>query len=125
MSAAVEERLQGVGELAIFWRAWLPAGSPVAVVAIAHGAGEHSGRYEHVAARLTAEGYAVYALDHRGHGRSEGPRALISRMRDAVSDLESLIALARVAIRDCPRSCLDTAWAGRSRWATPSPTERS
>ena len=61
---------------------------------IAHGAGEHSGRYAHVAARLIAEGFAVYAIDHRGHGRSEGPRALIDRIDNAVADLDSLTVLA-------------------------------
>ena len=61
---------------------------------IVHGAGEHSGRYEHVAERLVAEGYAVYALDHRGHGRSEGPRALIDRMDNAASDLDQLVVSA-------------------------------
>jgi alpha-beta hydrolase superfamily lysophospholipase len=38
-----------------------------------------------------ADGYAVHALDHRGHGRSEGPRALIDRMRNAVADLHALV----------------------------------
>jgi acylglycerol lipase len=61
---------------------------------IAHGAGEHSGRYEHVARRLVDEGYAAYAFDHRGHGRSGGPRALIVRMSNAVADLHTLVALA-------------------------------
>jgi alpha-beta hydrolase superfamily lysophospholipase len=65
------------------------------VVVIAHGAGEHSGRYEHVGARLSAAGFATYALDHRGHGRSEGTRALIDRLDRAVADLRSFIALAR------------------------------
>jgi alpha-beta hydrolase superfamily lysophospholipase len=61
------------------------------VVVIAHGAGEHSGRYAHVAARLNHEGYAVHALDHRGHGHSEGTRALIDRLDHAVADLDALI----------------------------------
>ena len=61
---------------------------------IAHGAGEHSGRYAHVAARLVSEGYAVYAIEHRGHGRSGGPRALIDRMAYAVADLDALVAIA-------------------------------
>jgi acylglycerol lipase len=43
------------------------------VVVLSHGASEHSGRYEHVAGRLLAEGQAAYAIEHRGHGRSEGP----------------------------------------------------
>jgi alpha-beta hydrolase superfamily lysophospholipase len=85
----------GVGGLNIFWQAWLPSGPPRGVVVIAHGAGEHSGRYLHVADRLTREGYAVYALDHRGHGRSDGPRALIDRMDNAVEDLDTLVLRAR------------------------------
>ncbi len=64
-----------------------------AVVVIAHGFGEHSGRYTHVAEQLQAEGCAVYALDHHGHGRSEGRRARIS-FADAVADLDQLVSLA-------------------------------
>jgi alpha-beta hydrolase superfamily lysophospholipase len=47
---------------------WLPQGPAKAVVQIAHGMAEHSGRYERFAQRLTDTGYAVYAHDHRGHG---------------------------------------------------------
>ncbi len=74
--------------------AWQPEGEPRAVVVIAHGAGEHLGRYEHVAARLGAAGYEVHALDHRGHGRSEGPRALIDRLDNTVEDLDRLVVQA-------------------------------
>lgn len=88
-----ESYLAGVGPVRVYWQSWLPDREPHAVLVIAHGAGEHSGRYTHVAARLVADGYAVYALDHRGHGRSEGARALIDRMDNAVADLDSLIGL--------------------------------
>ena len=84
----------------IFWRAWTPEEPPRAVVVIAHGAGEHSGRYEQVAAALVDAGYAVYALDHQGHGRSEGARALIERVDQAVSDLDALVVLASAAYPD-------------------------
>jgi acylglycerol lipase len=80
--------------LRIAWRSWLPESEPRAVVVIAHGAGEHIGRYEHVAARLVSERYAVYGLDHRGHGHSEGPRALVDRVAYTVSDLDQLVVLA-------------------------------
>lgn len=86
-----EGTFTGVGGLRIFWQAWLPPGPCRGVVVIAHGAGEHSGRYRHVAERLVRDGYAVYALDHRGHGRSAGPRAFIDRMDDAVADLDALV----------------------------------
>ena len=95
MNAPQESSFAGAGGVEIFRRVWLPDGDPTAVVAIAHGAGEHSGRYAHVAGRLNAEGYAVYAVDHRGHGRSQGPRALIDRIDNAVADLDKLIVLAR------------------------------
>jgi alpha-beta hydrolase superfamily lysophospholipase len=89
-----ESSFAGAGGLEIFWRAWLPDGDAAAVMVIAHGAGEHSGRYAHVARRLVDEGYAVYAIEHRGHGRSQGTRALIDRLDNAVADLDKLIALA-------------------------------
>jgi acylglycerol lipase len=89
-----EGRLTGVGGLRIYWQAWLPDVPPLAAVVISHGAGEHSDRYQHVAARLVADGYAVYAIDHRGHGRSEGSRALIDRIANTVTDLDALVVLA-------------------------------
>ena len=85
---------RGARNLGIHWRAWLPDFEPRGVVVIAHGAGEHAGRYGHVAARLTSDGYAVYAVEHRGHGHSQGPRALIDRLDNAVADLDSLVILA-------------------------------
>jgi acylglycerol lipase len=85
----------GAGAVGIFWQSWAPEEGPArGVVVIVHGFGEHSGRYEHVAQRLVAGGYAAYALDHRGHGRSEGPRAVIDRLADAVSDIDRLTVLA-------------------------------
>ena len=55
----------------LFERTW-PVADAKAGVVIIHGLGEHSGRYEHVAAALNAAGYAVYAHDVRGHGQSVG-----------------------------------------------------
>jgi alpha-beta hydrolase superfamily lysophospholipase len=97
-----ESRLTGVDGLRIYWQSWRPQATPRAVVALAHGAGEHSGRYQHVAARLVSEGYAVYAPDHRGHGRSEGQRAQIDRIGKVVADLDSLITLAASENRGTP-----------------------
>ncbi|MGW0639287.1 alpha/beta hydrolase [Nocardia salmonicida] len=59
---------------AIHVRSWLPTDAePRGVVQIAHGMGEHSDRYGHLAERLAGLGFAVYADDHRGHGLSMGP----------------------------------------------------
>jgi len=65
------------------------------LVVIAHGYGEHAGRYAHVAERLLAEGAVVVAPDHLGHGRSEGERALVERGEDLTDDLHLVAARAR------------------------------
>jgi alpha-beta hydrolase superfamily lysophospholipase len=95
METHEEGRFAGVGGLEIHWRAWLPDGPPRAIVPIAHGAAEHGGRYAWTAGKLTARGYAAYAIDHRGHGRSDGPRAYVDRIDNAVADLHTLGELAR------------------------------
>ncbi len=47
-----------------------PAVSPVGIVQISHGMGEHSLRYANLAAFLNEAGFDVYSNDHRGHGRT-------------------------------------------------------
>lgn len=77
---------------------WLPPGRPRAVVQVAHGMVEHAGRYAHLGERLADEGYAVYAADHRGHGRTAaGPEDLGHLepghgFADVVDDLVALTA---------------------------------
>ncbi|MBW9109096.1 alpha/beta hydrolase [Microbacterium ureisolvens] len=44
--------------------------SPRGIVQLLHGIGEHAGRYGALIAALVADGYTVYAADHRGHGRT-------------------------------------------------------
>src|SRR5260221_9133581 len=56
--------------VALFVQGWRPEATPRGIVQIAHGLAEHGGRYARLAAALTEAGYAVYASDHRGHGRS-------------------------------------------------------
>jgi alpha-beta hydrolase superfamily lysophospholipase len=79
------------GNADIYWQAWLPDAEPRAVVALSHGVSEHSGRYAWVAERFVERGYAMYALDHRGHGRSSGSRAVIDRVEHAVADIGTLL----------------------------------
>ncbi|HEU5475349.1 MAG TPA: alpha/beta hydrolase [Actinophytocola sp.] len=87
----VEGRFAGAAGGQIYWQGWVPAGEVTAVVVIVHGLAEHGGRYAHVGNRLAADGYAVYAADHRGHGKSEGTRGNINRMAQVVVDLETMI----------------------------------
>jgi alpha-beta hydrolase superfamily lysophospholipase len=103
MSAASDTTLdegsfRGVKGRKIVWRSWSPAGDqPVkGVVTLAHGYGEHSGRYAYVASRLTAEGYAVYAPDHNAHGRSKGKRGRVS-LAAATTDLHQMIVTVSIA----------------------------
>lgn len=80
---------------ALYTQSWLPSEEARGVLVIAHGLAEHSGRYELLAARLVRAGFAVHALDHRGHGRSPGRRANIDRFDSVVADLRALIDTAR------------------------------
>mmetsp|Transcript_44550 Transcript_44550/g.96867 ORF Transcript_44550/g.96867 Transcript_44550/m.96867 type:complete len:351 (-) Transcript_44550:47-1099(-) len=73
--------------LYIYWKRWDPAGESKGVVLIVHGMGEYIGRYEHVAKALNAAGMTVFALDHQGHGRSEGDRCYAKRLADFVDDI--------------------------------------
>ncbi|MFT4215234.1 MAG: alpha/beta hydrolase [Microbacterium sp.] len=71
MSATSEERsFTDADGIRIFYDVHPAAAPPRAVVQLLHGVGEHAGRYSALIASLTAAGYAVYADDHRGHGRT-------------------------------------------------------
>lgn len=94
--------LQGEGfwnsfdDVHLFWQSWAPEGGPTrGVVALMHGFGEHSARYNHVAGAFCRAGYAVIAIDARGHGRSGGKRAHVNEYSDYVRDYELLIMHAR------------------------------
>lgn len=77
----------------IYRQGWSPDDEPRAVVLLVHGLGEHSGRYEHVARTLVDAGYAVHALDHRGHGKSSGKRAFVEHYDDLLRDLHQFRTL--------------------------------
>lgn len=97
-----EFTLEGAGGIPLFAQAWLPDGALSSVVVVAHGLGEHSTRYQWLAERLVAQGRAVYAIDHRGHGRSGGPRANIERFAHVVSDFCTYVGRARRQHPDVP-----------------------
>jgi alpha-beta hydrolase superfamily lysophospholipase len=64
---------------------------------LAHGYGEHIGRYARVAGVLVGHGAVVYGPDHAGHGRSAGERALVTDFDDIVADLHTVEEQARAA----------------------------
>jgi len=90
-----EGYFKGVREHKIYYQAWLPEAECKAVVLIAHGMSEHSGRYKNVVNHLVPAGYAVYALDHLGHGRSDGVRVCVERFQDFTVTLKSFFDMIR------------------------------
>jgi alpha-beta hydrolase superfamily lysophospholipase len=81
----------GAGGVPIFATSWLPEGAPRDHLVLAHGYAEHLGRYRAVAKVFTDAGYAVHALDHRGHGKSGGTRAVIDSFANADADIDQLV----------------------------------
>lgn len=77
----------GSGNIRLHYRCW-DVPTPRAVVIISHGLGEHGGRYEELAQDFARAGLSTYALDHRGHGRSDGRRGHVRRFTRYVHDLE-------------------------------------
>lgn len=99
-----EETLTSRDGLALPTRTWLPdePGEERAALVLIHGLGEHVGRYDALATRLAAEGYAVHGYDQRGHGSAEGPRAQVDRFEQLVDDLGEVVAHVRAAHPDRP-----------------------
>jgi alpha-beta hydrolase superfamily lysophospholipase len=94
VTAHAEGTFTGAAGGSVYWQSWQPAETK-AVVVLSHGLAEHSGRYAHVAERLADAGYALYAVDHWGHGRSDGTRANLERIAHVTADLDTLLARAR------------------------------
>ncbi len=77
----------GKGGVEIFFQKWL-ADKTKAVLVLVHGLGEHSGRYENLLKGLADKKISVFAIDHRGHGKSDGKRGHIDSFMDYVYDLK-------------------------------------
>lgn len=86
--------VSGPDGLEIFYRAY-GAEAERGRLVIAHGLGEHSGRYGNVLRKILPGGISVWAMDLRGHGKSEGRRGRISSFDDYITDLRSGVALAK------------------------------
>ena len=90
-----EETFEGVGGLNIFTRSWRPEGEPRGVVVIVPGFNSHSGQYLWVGEQFAALGLAVYALDLRGRGRSDGERFFVEKIEDYVDDVATFVRMAK------------------------------
>ncbi|KAE9007993.1 hypothetical protein PR003_g16362 [Phytophthora rubi] len=81
------------GGLALYVRKWLPRfdRAPRGVFFIMHGLGGHGGRYDHVGRALAREGFAVFTVDHQGHGRSDGERMYATEVLDLSKDFMEFV----------------------------------
>ncbi|XP_077230003.1 uncharacterized protein LOC143863222 [Tasmannia lanceolata] len=76
----------------LFTQSWTPVSVKVrGLVVLLHGLNEHSGRYDHFAKQLNANGYKVYGMDWIGHGGSDGLHAYVPSLDDAVSDTKAFL----------------------------------
>jgi len=110
------------GVVVTYYEYPLPADAPQpkAVVQVAHGIGEHAGRYAHVARALNGAGYAVYANDHRGHGATGRAQwgddaTLLGKLgpgglRATIEDLRQLGRLIREQHPGVPVALLGHSW---------------
>ena len=90
-----EGRFSGCKGLTLYYQCWLPETEAKSVVLVVHGWAEHSGRYTNLVNHFMPKGYAVYAHDHRGHGRSEGRRGYVERFSDYLDDLKTFFNLVK------------------------------
>lgn len=101
MADSFEETIGGAGGT-LFVRSWRPTSVARAIVAICPGFNSHSGYYGWVGEQFAAAGYAAYAVDLRGRGKSSGVRFYVDSFDDYVADLATLVALATARHADIP-----------------------
>ena len=79
----------------IYYQNWQPEGEPKAILLIVHGLAEHCGRYMNIVNHFIPLGYAVYGLDHVGHGKSDGTRVYVDRFSDFINPLKTYFDMIR------------------------------
>lgn len=88
-----ENTFPGSGGMQLVYQTWRPETAVKAVLALVHGIGEHSGRYQHLVGYFVPKGYVVYGFDHRGHGRSPGQRGHINHWDEFRGDVQAYVQL--------------------------------
>ena len=91
----------GKGGVEIYFQKWI-AEKVKAVLIIVHGLGEHSGRYGNLLDSFANKGVSFFAIDHRGHGKSDGKRGHIDSFMDYVYDLKLFIEFVKEENRGLP-----------------------
>lgn len=90
-----EDTFKGVAGLNIATRYWEPQGAARGIVLFVHGFNSHSGYFKWPAEQFASKGFAAYALDHQGRGRSEGERFFVDNFSNWVNDVNTLAGIAR------------------------------
>ena len=89
MTQHIEGNFAGKLGYKLYFQAWLPDDEPKAVIMLAHGIVEHSGRYQRTANYLAQNGFAVYTFDFRNHGRSQGQKGHVDDFTYFIDDLRT------------------------------------
>jgi alpha-beta hydrolase superfamily lysophospholipase len=99
----IEGHFQGWRNLPLYYQGWLPDGQPQQILVMVHGLGSHSGLWKNAVRCLVPQGYGIYAMDLRGHGRSPGLRGHIQHWQDLREDLDAFLQhiLIQAQIEQC------------------------
>jgi acylglycerol lipase len=97
----LEEQFSSRG-IRIHFRSWTPQRDPLAVVVICHGVNSHGGQHAWTAEQFVGRGFAVFALDLRGRGKSEEERFYVEDVADYVADLQGTIGIAKTRYPGLP-----------------------
>jgi alpha-beta hydrolase superfamily lysophospholipase len=97
-----EGLFDGARGIKLYEQSWHPDGAPRAVLVVVHGLKDHSSRYGELARALVERGFAVFALDLRGHAHSEGERVYIDSFDDYLDDLTIFLERVRASEPDLP-----------------------
>ena len=87
----------------LFGQSWIPDLEPKAVINFIHGIGEHTDRYQNWMPFFVDAGYAVFAIEYRGHGRSFGKRGYIKNYDELLNDIDILLEQSTKAYPDLPQ----------------------
>lgn len=90
-----EGTFKGIRNLNIYYQFWLPEGEIKGVLVVVHGLAEHSGRYMNIVNHFVPLGYAIYAFDHIGHGKSEGTRVHVERFEVYIRSVKTFVDMVR------------------------------
>jgi len=93
-TTATEGSFAGKGGLTIAYKSWPAVGAARGVLVIVPGFNSHSGYYGWVATKLATDGLAVYAVDLRGRGKSDGERFYVESFADYAADVGGLVSIA-------------------------------